>query len=159
MSSQSYKRDVRPEQKAGMTLIVKTVARLTFGLILIFGTYVVFEGHLSSGGGFPGGVIIALAFINLVLAFGWKPVMGKLPRRRAILIGSMGISLFLLLSLFGLISGVFFKNVIPRGEAFTLFSAGHILYCNIGICLNVGMGLFAIFLALILFRIEPEDGA
>ncbi|MDI6606195.1 MAG: MnhB domain-containing protein, partial [Candidatus Omnitrophota bacterium] len=55
---------------SGMSLIVKTITRLTVGLILLFGIYIVLHGHLSPGGGFAGGVIIALSFVHLMLAFG-----------------------------------------------------------------------------------------
>lgn len=44
----------------GMTLIVKTVTRLTIGLILMYGIYITLHGHLGPGGGFAGGVIVAL---------------------------------------------------------------------------------------------------
>ena len=55
----------RPEE--GMTLIVKTITRLTVGLIMLFGIYIVLHGHLTPGGGFAGGVIVALSFIHLML--------------------------------------------------------------------------------------------
>ena len=50
------------KEPQGMSLIVKTITRLTVGLILLFGIYIVLHGHLSPGGGFAGGVIIALSF-------------------------------------------------------------------------------------------------
>ncbi|MBU3958757.1 MAG: hypothetical protein KKE91_02725, partial [Candidatus Omnitrophica bacterium] len=57
-------------KEPGMTLIVKTITRLTVGLILLYGIYIVLHGHLTPGGGFAGGVIIALSFVHLMLAFG-----------------------------------------------------------------------------------------
>ena len=35
----------------GISIIIKTVTRLTVGLILIYGAYVVLQGHISPGGG------------------------------------------------------------------------------------------------------------
>ena len=64
----------------GMTLIVKVITRLTVGLIFIFGTYIMLHGHLTPGGGFAGGVIIALSFIHLVLAFGKNQALKKISR-------------------------------------------------------------------------------
>ena len=58
------------EHDAGMSLIVKVITRLTVGLILLYGIYIVLHGHISPGGGFAGGVIIALSFVNLMLAYG-----------------------------------------------------------------------------------------
>ena len=54
----------------GMTLIVKTVTRMTLGFILLYGIYLALNGRISPGGGFVGGVIISLAFIHIMLAFG-----------------------------------------------------------------------------------------
>ena len=56
----------------GMSLIVKRITRYTVGLIFLYGIYIVLHGHLTPGGGFAGGVIIALSFIHIVLAFGKK---------------------------------------------------------------------------------------
>lgn len=53
-----------------MTLIVKTVTRLTLGFIFLYGVYVTLNGHASPGGGFAGGVIVALSFVHIMLAFG-----------------------------------------------------------------------------------------
>jgi len=54
----------------GMSLIVKTITRLTVGIMLLYGIYIISHGHLTPGGGFAGGVIIALSFVNLMLAYG-----------------------------------------------------------------------------------------
>ena len=54
----------------GMTFIVKTIKRFVIGFILLFGIYITLSGYKSPGGGFAGGVIIALAFIHIMLAFG-----------------------------------------------------------------------------------------
>ncbi len=55
-----------------MSMIVKTVARWLKGPILLFGIYIVLYGHITPGGGFGGGVIIACAFILITLALGEK---------------------------------------------------------------------------------------
>ena len=51
----------------GMTLIVKQVTKLVIGFILVYSCAVVLYGHLSPGGGFVGGVMLACGFILLVL--------------------------------------------------------------------------------------------
>ena len=55
-----------------MTTIVKKVTQLVSGIIFLYGIYVITHGHLTPGGGFAGGAIIAGAFILLVLAYGSK---------------------------------------------------------------------------------------
>ena len=136
-----------------MTLIVKTITRLTVGLILLYGIYIVTHGHLSPGGGFPGGVIIALSFIHLMLAFGKDLALKKLSRGVASFFESFGAIMFLTVGLLGFIGGYFLFNFVFKGRPFNLFSAGIIPLCNIAICLKVGAGLFAVFVALILLKV------
>jgi len=145
------------EREQGMSVIVKTVTRLTVGMILLYGIYIVAHGHLSPGGGFAGGVIIALSFIHLTLAFGREVAFKALSESTSALLESVGALLFLCISLGGLlVGGVFFLNFFPKGQAFHLFSAGTIPLSNLAICLKVGAGLFTIFLAIVFLRIEPE---
>ena len=141
--------------REGMTLIVKTVTRLTVGLILLFGIYIVLHGHLTPGGGFAGGVIVALSFIHLMLAFGRRVALQKLSRSAASFFESVGGIIFLSVALAGYFGGYFFFNWLNRGQPFQLFSAGIIPLCNIAICLKVGAGLFAVFAILVIFRINP----
>lgn len=142
------------KHEPGMSLIVKTVTRLTVGLILLYGIYIVSHGHLSPGGGFAGGVIIALSFVNLMLAFGKETAFRKLSEAGASFLESVGALLFLGIALLGLVWGEFFLNFLPKGEPFKLFSSGTIPFSNIAISLKVGAGLFTIFLAIVLLKID-----
>ncbi len=141
----------------GMTLIVKTITRLTVGLILLYGIYIVLHGHLTPGGGFAGGVIIALSFVHLMLAFGKDVALKKVSRPIASLFESIGAVLFLSIAVMGFVGGYFFLNFfINKGTPFKLFSAGIIPLCNIAISFKVGAGLFAIFVALVLLKINSK---
>jgi multisubunit Na+/H+ antiporter MnhB subunit len=141
------------KNNAGMTLIVKTITRLTAGLILIYGIYIVLQGHLSPGGGFAGGVIIVLSFIQLMLAFGKEEVLKKLSMKKCIFLAGLAALVFLLLALRG-----FLGSPAPAFKEgyFKLFSAGLIPFCDIAISILVGTGLFVIFLALVLLT-EAEE--
>jgi multicomponent Na+:H+ antiporter subunit B len=133
--------------KSGMSLIVKTITRLTIGLILVFGIYIVLHGHLSPGGGFAGGVIIALSFVH-----GKDVTATKISLRLAANLESVGALMFLAIALIGLLGGSFFLNILRKGRPFELFSAGTIPLSNIAIGLKVGVGLLAIFLALVILE-------
>jgi multicomponent Na+:H+ antiporter subunit B len=147
------------ETEAGMTLIVKAVTRLTVGLIFLYGVYIVIHGHVSPGGGFAGGVIIALSFIHLMLAFGKDVALKKISMGMASILESVGAVMFLAIALAGFIGGYFFLNFFARkGSPFSVLSAGIIPLCNIAISLKVGAGLFAIFVVLvIMYQLSPRD--
>ncbi len=148
-----------------MGSIVLTVARWLSGLILTYGVYVILHGHLTPGGAFEGGVIIACGFILLTLASGQAQGLGQLSRRAAAAFNSAGVLLFLALAWAGMgwADGMFFENFIATPEAarFTLFSGGIIPLSNIGLGLMVTSSLFLVFAALAAFRIvaagsEPQ---
>jgi multicomponent Na+:H+ antiporter subunit B len=141
----------------GMTLIVKTVTRLTVGLILLFGIYIVLHGHISPGGGFAGGVIIALSFIHLMLAFGKDFTFKKLNQAKAAFLESFGAIMFITIALLGFTAGYFFFNFINKGDPFRLFSAGSIPLSNIAISFKVAAGLFVIFVSIVLIRIFRSE--
>ena len=143
------------EQEKGMTLIVKTITRLTVGLILLFGVYIVAHGHISPGGGFAGGVIIALSFIHIMLAFGKEAAFKKVDQKVASFFESFGAIMFITIAILGLTGGgYFFLNFAMKGEPFKLFSSGLIPLYNIAIALKVGAGLFIIVVTLVLLRID-----
>ena len=144
------------EQEKGMSLIVQTVARLSIGFILLFGIYILSHGHVSPGGGFAGGVIIALSFINLMLAYGKDAAFKKLPKAMALFFEKLGALLFLSIARLGFTGGYFLLNFISKGQPFHLFSAGMIPLCNLAIAQKVGSGIFAIFVAFVLLKHEEE---
>lgn len=145
------------DPKAGMSIIVKTITRLTVGLILLFGIYIVLHGHLSPGGGFAGGVIIALSFVHLMLAFGKDVATRRITKNLASNLESIGALLFLSIAILGFFGGSFFLNFLNKGIPFKLFSAGTIPLSNIAISLKVGVGLYAIFLALVILDKSKQE--
>jgi len=153
---------VKMNEEKGMSLIVKTVTRWLKGFIFLFGAYIVVYGHLSPGGGFPGGVVFAATFILITLAFGREYALRKMGKILASELDSLGALLFLLIALLGIhYGGTFFLNFIeknyPSGN-FNLFSAGTIPLCQISIGIKVGASLFMVFIILAVIRVVFEDG-
>jgi len=123
----------------GMTLIVKTVTRLTIGFILLYGIYIALNGNISPGGGFAGGVIIALSLVHVMLAFGKEVALKRLhsyAMRFAISIASL-VFLYVMMSRW---HGTYSHIVIPLAEM-----------------VIVSAGLFAIFVALVLLSKSDRD--
>jgi len=55
--------------------IFKSASELLFPLLIVTGLYIVLHGHLTPGGGFQGGVILATAFFLPVLARPSQPLL------------------------------------------------------------------------------------
>jgi len=132
-----------PSEKKGMTIIVKTVTRLTLGFILLYGIYIALNGHIALGGGFAGGVIVALSFVHVMLAFGKEVALKRLRVKNLRIIICVAALTFLLvvLSRFG-------------GARNLLDSEIMIPLVEMAI---VGAGLFAIFVALALLAKGDKD--
>ena len=142
----------------GMTVIVKTIASWVKVLIFLFGIYIIIFGHLTPGGGFAGGVILASSYVLLMLAFGREFAEENLSLPWASKLDCVGALLFVAIALVGLLYGAadFFWNYLHQqhqyGEPFRLVSAGTIMYSNIAIGLKVGASLFMVILAMSIFR-------
>jgi len=135
---------------SGMTPIVKVVVRLVGGFIFLYGCYIVLYGHLSPGGGFAGGAIIAAGLILSRLAFGTTAKQEKSTSISSSIFESTGGLLFLLVGLLGLfVGGYFFINLFPSfGTQGRLVSAGSIPFSNIAIGIKVAAAILSIFLVL-----------
>ncbi len=137
----------------GMTVIVKTISSWVKLLIFLFGIYIVLFGHLTPGGGFAGGIILASSYVLLMFAYGREFVEANLPLGLASKLDSVGAFLFALVAILGFaFGGAFFANFLYQnylpGESLRLISAGTIPLSNIAIGLKVGASLFLIILTL-----------
>jgi multicomponent Na+:H+ antiporter subunit B len=141
----------------GMTPIVKNTARLVSGFIAVFGIYIALTGHLSPGGGFAGGVILAAAGILVVLAFGRRTAERIFTPTQCHVWDALAAAGFVLVAVLGYFAGGFFVNFIAhvpggRGRVGHLFSGGTIIVSNLFILIKVAAGLVGGFLALSAFR-------
>ena len=105
------------------SVIVKTAVPIIMLFALVVGFYIVLHGHLSPGGGFPGGAVIASAFILQFLAFS-KKAAHRIFRLLESLSG-LGLLTVGLIGLFA--EGSFFANVMSPGALGATVSAGMIM--------------------------------
>ncbi|MDP3790784.1 MAG: MnhB domain-containing protein [Candidatus Omnitrophota bacterium] len=129
----------RVREESGMTLIVKTVTRITLGFILLYGVYVAINGHQAPGGGFVGGVIVALSFVHIMLAFGKKVALKRLHSNTLRIFIGVAALVFL------------FMVMVPWRENYSR------LAMPLFELVAVGGGLFAIFIALVLLSKFDKD--
>ncbi len=126
------------------TNLVEVVASKLGPIILQFGLYVMLFGHISPGGGFQGGVIIASAIVFLVLGTDVKTKITNsnvLERIEAISF----ISLILITTYVVFFPDGFFSSI-TTGSSF--LSAGIIIILNIFIGIKVGTSLAVMIIAM-----------
>ncbi|MGD8787447.1 MAG: MnhB domain-containing protein, partial [Phycisphaerales bacterium] len=120
--------------------------------------YIVLFGHLTPGGGFAGGVILASSYVLLMLAFGREFVQKDLPLALDSKLDCLGALLFAMIAILGFVfGGTFFVNFLYQegylsGEPLRLISSGTIPLSNIAIGLKVGASLFLVIFLLSTFR-------
>lgn len=143
----------------GMTVIVKKTTRLIAGMVFLYGIYIVIHGHLTPGGGFAGGVVMAGSFILLILAFGSDFINLTREESGSTMYENLAILVVIFLAVSGLLFGarVFFLNWLPKGTAGQLISAGILPLYNIFIGIEVASSILTIFLALIIFKEEATE--
>lgn len=140
----------------GMTLIVKKTTQLIAGLVFMYGIYIIVHGHLTPGGGFAGGALIAGSFILLILSFGSDFLNLVREETGTTIFENLAIIIVLFLAISGMLLGtrVFFANWIPKGTVGELISAGMIPLYNIFVGIEVAASILSIFLALVIFKEE-----
>lgn len=143
-----------------MTIIVQKITQIICPIIFLFGLYIIVHGHLSPGGGFAGGVILAGAFILDILAKG--KILTRLRTEDASLelLESSAILGFLIIACLGLIlsgSYVFFSNFMTKGTLGNLISAGFIPIENIVVGAEVCAAVTIIFIALLVYKDEENQ--
>ena len=144
-----------------MSRIITTITGLLVWFIVVFGIYVVVHGHLTPGGGFQGGAVLASAVALVLVAHG-RQVTEKLFLKRKegfSLFESVGLLGFIGLAFAGLGAAFFYNLLAGRGGLFgtpvppginpgDLNTAGVIPLMNFSVGLEVvcGLSLIAIFM-------------
>jgi len=122
--------------------VLRISAKILFPVLVLYGVYIIVHGHLSPGGGFQGGAVIASAFLLLLVAEKDFTVSEKVIAVSESLSGVI----FVLLGILGLFIAAapsFLANFLPHGaeRVGELFSAGLIPVISLLIGIKVSMEL------------------
>ncbi|MCP5367714.1 MAG: sodium:proton antiporter [Hyphomicrobiales bacterium] len=118
--------------------ILRAAAALLFPFLLVLGAYIVIHGHLTPGGGFQGGAILAAAFFVPLLAHPASPVNHGV----ATVVEAFAGAVFVVIGLAGLVGGgAFLVPLLGAGTPGDLFSAGSLPLLYLAIGLKVGSEL------------------
>lgn len=125
----------RLDLKFKPNFMLRVGSNVLLGIILVTSFYIIFHGHLTPGGGFPGGAIIASSVLLLYLA---DDKFRSNVKGFKLIEGITG-SIFVVIALLGLIlATAFLENFLPVGTVGQLLSAGIIPIIYVLIGLKVG---------------------
>jgi multicomponent Na+:H+ antiporter subunit B len=123
------------------SFVLYTGCMVLFPLILVYGSYIFIHGHLTPGGGFQGGAIIASAFVLVYLGCRERRISEKVSST----LESLGGLIFVVVGLIGLtVGGYFLFDFLPKGAPYLLLSAGIIPVIYVAIGFKVGSELAGI---------------
>ena len=123
---------------APVGFVLQVGSSLIFPLLLLFGFYTILHGHITPGGGFQGGAILAAAYFVPLLGHAGHPLPSGLT---TLLEGLAGIT-FIVVGLVAMMAGDTFLT--PFGDHGTLgqlLSAGSLPLLSIAIGVKVGTEL------------------
>lgn len=143
--------DVDPPENEDVVRRVPTSdAVRVFCLVLIapaivLGWYIVAHGHLTPGGGFQGGTILASGIILVYLAGAYRTFRALRPQERSDVLDALGAGGFVVIGFAGLLGGVaFLQNILPLGPIGVIYSSGIIPLINLSVGLEVAGGFLVI---------------
>jgi energy-converting hydrogenase B subunit I len=152
-----------------MSRIVRTAADIIYPFVLIFGLYIVAHGHLTPGGGFQGGAVIATGAALVIVAYSYTEVRAWLSKNVLMgqevigLVGFIGVAL--LAFAFGQVfffnylnaSGSLFGIPVPYGiNTGELNTGGFVPLMNFSVGCEVWGGLTLVILYM-LSGLEKEE--
>jgi len=142
-------------------IVIRLISRMMCPFIIMFGAYLFTHGHLTPGGGFQGGVVIAAAFILFAIVFGREEGRSAVPGFFLKCLASGGIYVYIGAGLTGILLGYHFlankvTGIFPHGMLGELFSSGTIFWIDIGVGLAVASIFTELFYA---FLEEKRDDA
>ena len=142
-------------------IIIKTGSSLILPILLVLGSYIILHGHLSPGGGFQGGVLLA----GGVAVYYFICREGSIFRDKGVAnkfkwLENLSAVAYLAFGIIGIVlGGAFFQNIVGQGELGALFSSGTIFLMNFSVGAKVLFGVgFLVLILLSTLREEREEG-
>lgn len=159
-TKQSEKQDEAPERNVPSPSDASRVLTLALvGPLVVFGVYVVTHGHLTPGGGFQGGVILAAAPL-LVYLSGSFTVFKRITSHRLIeMADAVAAGSYALIGFAGMMAGAhFLQNILPLGTTGTINSSGTIALIDLAVGLEVAAAFVLLLYAFLEQTLERRLG-
>lgn len=126
--------------------ILQKVAFILVPMIIIFGIYIILNGHLSPGGGFSGGAVIGAGMILYLNAFGFAKTERFFTEKTYKWICFFALTFYCLAKSYSFFTGANqIHSAIPLGTPGAIISSGLILPLNICVGLVVACTMYAFY--------------
>ncbi len=126
--------------------ILQMAAFILTPIIMIFGIYVILNGHLGPGGGFSGGAIIGAGLILYLNAYGFKRTERFFTEKTYKWVSFAALSFYCIAKSYSFFTGAnHLANIIPKGTTGAILSSGLILPLNIAVGMVVACTMYAFY--------------
>ena len=126
--------------------IVKNLAMVLVPFNLMFGIYVVFNGHISPGGGFSGGAIMGASLILFSSAYGYRRVRTIFTEKLIRIVTFVSLTFYAVAKGYSFFTGAnHLHSIISPGTPGRIMSAGIILPLNIAVGFVVTMTMYSFY--------------
>lgn len=130
--------------------ILQMSAYILVPAIILFGIYVILNGHLGPGGGFSGGAIIGAGLILYLNAFGFEKTERFFTEKTYKRISFCSLSFYCIAKSYSFYTGAnHIESMISKGTPGAILSSGLILPLNIAVGLVVACTMYAFY---VMFR-------
>lgn len=127
-------------------IILQKCAGILVPMLLVFGIYIVLNGHLSPGGGFSGGAVIGSGLILYASAFGFEKINRFFTEKTYRKITVSALTFYCLAKSYSFFTGAnHLESGIPNGTPGNIISSGLILPLNICVGLVVACTMYAFY--------------
>ena len=127
--------------------IIRTVCKLVIPIILMFGIYILLNGHLSPGGGFSGGAIMASALIIYALVWGGERASRAIPAKALRIIVLCALGFYACSKTYSFFTGAnHLHSIISPGTPGRILSAGLILPLSVGVGFVVCCTMYSFYM-------------
>lgn len=139
------KLDTRNYEPENDTILRKS-AMIIFPIIMVFGIYVILNGHLSPGGGFSGGAILGAGFVLFLSAFGFNKTERFMNANTVRIITLVALLVYCLSKCYSFFTGAnHLESGIPLGTPGAILSSGLILVLNICVGMVVACTMYSFY--------------
>ena len=150
-----------------MSKVIRFMSGILAPMIFVYGAYIIMHGHLTPGGGFQGGAIVASGVMLLIVAYGAEAIHHKFKEKHIVLMESAGSLLFIGLGFAGLFVTFFFNFLVgspllghipPTGaNSGDFMTSGVLALMNLAVGLKVSAGISSVLLTIGIASAVTED--